>query len=235
MLTSLLLLTQLANPIQGVYPQAPLPHHWQRPIAGELTNPFGNSYRYFSILRMGHTGVDLIAPVSTDVVASESGKVVRVVNTLNRRYGRYVVIQHSPKLYSLYGHLSTISVKVGQKIERGKSLGTVGQTGGAGYPHLHFEVLNQLPSRDGAWGYTGICKKQPNPDTPHFVNEQAVRVLGIWRNYGRGCGLHRLPEPLIYYNPEYFWQSSEAVPRRYVSQPKNDEPKYQIKPKIKIQ
>ena len=85
-----------------------------------------------------HNGVDFGAPEGTAVVASGSGTVMmaraRIVT------GHSVVIEHLPGVYSLYYHLSRILVREGQRVAAGAVLGTVGSTGLATGPHLHWEL-----------------------------------------------------------------------------------------------
>lgn len=85
-----------------------------------------------------HNGVDFGAPEGTAVVASGSGTVMmaraRIVTGLT------VVIEHLPGVYSLYYHLARILVREGQRVAAGEVLGTVGSTGLATGPHLHWEL-----------------------------------------------------------------------------------------------
>ena len=83
-----------------------------------------------------YPGGDLGRPV----VAAASGTVVTaVVGRKKPSYGQYVVIDHGNGESSLYGHLDSVLVTVGQTIQAGSQLGTVGETGNASGPHLHFE------------------------------------------------------------------------------------------------
>ena len=83
-----------------------------------------------------YPGGDLGRPV----VAAASGTVVTAVTGRNRpSYGQYVVIDHGNGETSLYGHLDSVLVTVGQAVQAGTQLGTVGETGNASGPHLHFE------------------------------------------------------------------------------------------------
>ena len=85
-----------------------------------------------------HNGIDFGAPEGTAVVASGSGTVMmaraRIVTGLS------VVIEHLPGVYSLYYHLARILVREGQRVAAGAVLGTVGSTGLATGPHLHWEL-----------------------------------------------------------------------------------------------
>ena len=89
----------------------------------------------------GHNGVDLAAPVGTPIVASAEGKViVSRTGGYNGGYGTYVVISHSNGTQTLYAHMSTNNVKVGQSIEQGEVIGAIGMTGKTTGPHVHFEI-----------------------------------------------------------------------------------------------
>lgn len=74
------------------------------------------------------------------IVASSSGKVI-LANTDGRGggYGNYVVIDHGNGVSTLYGHMSNVTVKVGQVVSGGQQIGNVGSTGFSTGPHLHFE------------------------------------------------------------------------------------------------
>ncbi|MGK5529906.1 M23 family metallopeptidase [Streptomyces sp. URMC 129] len=85
-----------------------------------------------------HTGVDFPVPTGTPVVAITSGEVVTA--RTSSAYGNEVVIKHADGHYSQYAHLSSFSVTVGQTVGTGEQIGTVGATGNATGPHLHFEV-----------------------------------------------------------------------------------------------
>ncbi|MBT9545057.1 MAG: M23 family metallopeptidase [Candidatus Sericytochromatia bacterium] len=203
-----------------------LPQNWQIPVQGKLTNPFGNGYWYYGIYRGGHTGIDIKAAAGAPVVSAASGKVVMIHDYQDRRYGRYIVIQHAPGFYALYGHMSGIHVKINQDLKMGQRIGDVGITGAAGYPHVHFEVMNQVPVRDGAWGYAYICSKQPvGQDLLHFnfLNLAAREMPAIRRQRVNGCSDIPLRSPLVYYNPEYFFGNYQFKPWLSEFQPENEE------------
>jgi murein DD-endopeptidase MepM/ murein hydrolase activator NlpD len=85
-----------------------------------------------------HTGVDFLVGTGTAVHAAASGTVVTA--GWGGSYGYQVVIRHADGYYSQYGHLSQISVKVGQHVNEGQRIARSGATGNATGPHLHFEV-----------------------------------------------------------------------------------------------
>jgi murein DD-endopeptidase MepM/ murein hydrolase activator NlpD len=86
-----------------------------------------------------HMAIDIGAPTGTAVVAADSGYVV-TAGWSEYGYGKYVVIDHGNGFQTLYAHLHTILVQLGQSVGKGEKIGTVGQTGRATGPHLHFEI-----------------------------------------------------------------------------------------------
>ena len=86
-----------------------------------------------------HTGMDFTAPVGTEIHATGNG-VVSKVEMDGRGYGNNVIINHGYGYESLYGHMSRIVARPGQKIKRGDLIGYVGNSGSSTGPHLHYEV-----------------------------------------------------------------------------------------------
>jgi murein DD-endopeptidase MepM/ murein hydrolase activator NlpD len=84
-----------------------------------------------------HLGVDYAAPVGTAVRSVGDG-VVELAGQQNG-YGNVIQVRHANERSTLYAHLSRIDVKKGQRVEQGQRIGTVGATGWATGPHLHFE------------------------------------------------------------------------------------------------
>lgn len=87
----------------------------------------------------GHSGLDITAPHGTPVVSVAAGTVVSM-NASGAAYGNHVVVKHADGKYTLYAHLSAISVRMGQSVSAGTQVGNVGSTGNSSGPHLHFEV-----------------------------------------------------------------------------------------------
>jgi len=103
-----------------------------------------------------HQGVDYVAQAGTPVRCVGDG-VVEFSGTRNS-YGNVVQVRHSGGRTTLYAHLRRISVRTGQRVEQGERLGTVGATGWATGPHLHFEFklggVPRNPERLAQWSET---------------------------------------------------------------------------------
>ena len=104
----------------------------------------GFGYRIHPIykVRKLHTGIDFAAPIGTPIQATGNGVVVRVQRK-KTGYGKNVIIDHGYGYKSLYGHMSKIEVKVGDKVKKGQEIGLVGNTGASTGPHCHYEVIHQ--------------------------------------------------------------------------------------------
>lgn len=88
--------------------------------------------------RGSHRGVDLTAPVGTDVYATMDGEVIAVGR--HRQYGNFVVVDHGNGVSTLYAHHKANFVQGGDIVRRGQKIAEVGRTGNATGPHLHFEL-----------------------------------------------------------------------------------------------
>jgi len=86
-----------------------------------------------------HAGMDFSAPVGTEIYATGDGIVSRADADASG-YGNHVRITHGYGYLTLYGHMSRIKVRRGQKVKRGDVIGYVGNTGKSVGPHLHYEV-----------------------------------------------------------------------------------------------
>lgn len=108
------------------------------PINGRLTSPYGYRKDPFTGVRSFHTGIDLAAPTGTIIRAALDGKVA--TTGYSPVYGNYAIITHDGGYQTLYGHMSSIAVKRGQRIVQGSTVGRVGNTGYSTGSHLHFSV-----------------------------------------------------------------------------------------------
>lgn len=85
-----------------------------------------------------HQGIDLAAELDAPIRSIAAGRVVYADPYAG--YGNLVVIQHSQGVTSHYGHCDKIQVKPGSTVQAGTIIGTIGKTGLASGPHLHFEI-----------------------------------------------------------------------------------------------
>ena len=102
----------------------------------------GFGYRIHPIYKIlkFHSGMDFTAPSGTEIYATGNGT-ISMVKSARRELGNHIVIDHGFGYQTVYAHLSSFNVKVGQKVRRGDVIGFVGSTGLSTAPHLHYEVL----------------------------------------------------------------------------------------------
>ena len=127
----------------------------------------------------GHSGIDLRASPGTPIKAALSGLVKGTGDTdltcPGASYGRWVLVEHSNGLSTLYAHLSVIRVGQGQQVGTGEVVGYSGSTGYATGPHLHFTVfatqgmrIQQLASKAPAC--KGRIYTMPVADLKAYLN-----------------------------------------------------------------
>ncbi len=111
--------------------RSPIALAWplQLPI-GDRFGPRGSRF---------HAAIDFPAPPGVRVRAAAGGRVV-YAGWRAGGWGREVTVAHGLGVRSLYAHLSSVSVRVGERVKSGATVGLVGATGDASGPHLHFEV-----------------------------------------------------------------------------------------------
>jgi len=123
------------------------------PLAADqfvLTSPFGMRISPFTRASDFHKGLDLSAPTGTSINATADG----VVSFAGRyplsqsvswwRFGNVVVINHSDRFITIYGHCDTVKVHAGQTVKQGDAIATVGSTGWSTNSHLHYEIRSDL-------------------------------------------------------------------------------------------
>ena len=128
---------------------------------GPKLNPFYKTVRT-------HTGIDLMAPFGSDVVATANGTVVEVVRS-GKGLGNCVVLDHNG-IQTVYAHLNEVEVRYGERVRRGEVIGTVGNSGTTFASALHYEVR--------------VMGRGMNPVdyffaelSPYTFNEMSVRAL----------------------------------------------------------
>jgi murein DD-endopeptidase MepM/ murein hydrolase activator NlpD len=121
---------------------------FQWPLQGPITTPYGEPG---PLWRVGyHPGLDIGASVGTPIRAIADGVVVEADDSdaFNKGYGHYVKIDHGGGLISLYGHMSTVRAREGERVTMGTLIGNVGMTGVTTGPHVHLEIRQDGNTRD---------------------------------------------------------------------------------------
>ncbi len=112
----------------------------QKDLAHAVTSGFGWRIHPIYKTQEFHPGMDFAAEQGTPIYATGDG-VVETADNLAQGYGNHVVINHGFGYESLYGHMSRIKARIGQKVLRGELIGYVGSTGLSTAPHVHYEVI----------------------------------------------------------------------------------------------
>ena len=111
---------------------------------GNMVWPVPAVHRVYQQFHGGHGGIDIsggtVPMMNTPIVSADGGTVTAVNTDPNVGYGIYVLVEHGNGLSTMYAHLNSVSVTVGQKVSRGQEIGRGGNTGWSTGPHLHFEV-----------------------------------------------------------------------------------------------
>ena len=108
-----------------------------------VSQQFGDVYTDAS----GHRGIDFALYFGTPVLAAAKGTVIKI-GCDPSGYGNYVTLSHADNYRSIYAHLSSISVRTGEYVRSGQTLGESGNSGRSTGAHLHFEVLKDGISVD---------------------------------------------------------------------------------------
>lgn len=111
----------------------PLQSYWVTSTYGWRDDPLASGKDF-------HTGIDLAAGQGTPIGAALEGTVLKA--GYSKSYGNYILLSHGQEEFTLYAHMQYLFVRVGQQVKQGQILGTVGETGAATGPHLHFELFH---------------------------------------------------------------------------------------------
>lgn len=120
--------------------------NFEKPVEGDIVRDYAKDNLIYSETLQEwttHTGIDIKADKTTVVKSAEAGTVKTIKN--DPRYGLTIVVEHANGFQTIYSNLLTSEFVVeGEKVEKGQSLGTVGNTAAfeiADEPHLHFEIF----------------------------------------------------------------------------------------------
>jgi len=110
------------------------------PVSGKISSPFGKRERGY------HDGIDISARRGAPVLASRDGKVI--FSDRLSGYGNVVILEHPGGFTSVYAHNDRNLVGKGSRIGKGQKIATIGSTGRADGPHLHFEIRKNNVARN---------------------------------------------------------------------------------------
>ena len=106
----------------------------------EIFSGFGERVHPIFHKKMLHTGVDFVSNEGDKVIAAETGTVLSA-DSLSYGRGNFIVIKHDEIFTTTYSHLKEMLVKKGDNVQKGQTIGLVGNTGLSTKSHLHYEVL----------------------------------------------------------------------------------------------
>ncbi len=139
-----------------------------RPAEGTISSPFGVQRVYNGKLSSVHYGTDFRGPTESDILAVADG----IVLVAEEQYysGNTIIIDHGQNVFSLYMHLNSFDVEVGEEVKAGVRIGGLGTTGRSTGPHLHLGLrlngfyVDAMPLFDDEINYTGpITVAVPRP------------------------------------------------------------------------
>ncbi|CAM2979979.1 M23 family metallopeptidase [Legionella worsleiensis] len=119
--------------------QNPFQKKYTAPLNGEISSLFGLKRVYNKQPKDPHSGLDIASPEGQPIHAVNDGVVANIGDYFFT--GKTVIIDHGMGVFSLYAHLSKITVTSGERIKQGKELGLVGMTGRVTGPHLHWSMI----------------------------------------------------------------------------------------------
>ena len=157
--------------------------HFPAEATARISRPFRFvDHKMYGATGGYHMGVDLVAALGSPIYAAAAGDVIEAGYKQKGGYGRRVIIQHEG-FKTLYAHLHTVLVEVGEAVEAGQQLGTMGGNvedpyrGASGGTHLHFEVILPKPPKleKTVHTYNGWCVDPLPFLAAHFLPEASYR------------------------------------------------------------
>lgn len=118
--------------------------NFQKPLSGRITSRFGTRTHPFTGQKTFHNGVDISAPIGTEVLAPDSGRISEVWEHANG--GKSMAMIGSTGIRFGFAHLNKQLKKVGDIVDKGDVIAESGNTGRSKGPHLHFTV-----KQNGNW------------------------------------------------------------------------------------
>jgi murein DD-endopeptidase MepM/ murein hydrolase activator NlpD len=106
----------------------------------KITSEFGIKKHPILKIEKMHKGIDIVADEKANIQSVEKGKVIEISEN-DRKYGKFVIIEHKDGLKTFYAHMNSINVKKNQIVKSGENIGIIGESGRSISKQLHFEVL----------------------------------------------------------------------------------------------
>lgn len=137
---------------------------------GNVSSPYGENRVGYS-----HGGIDCTGGMGSPIKAAQTGEVIDAGPASG--FGQWVRIRHADGTVAIYGHMETIDVSVGQQVNAGDVIATVGSRGESTGPHLHFEMEPDMNPEDANLNVNPSApapQLQPNvPNSPHVESPLA--------------------------------------------------------------
>ncbi|MEF3355378.1 peptidoglycan DD-metalloendopeptidase family protein [Paenibacillus sp. GYB006] len=124
-----------------------------------------------------HQGTDLACSIGDPIYAVDSGTIAVAVKSGGGNYGHHIIINHGNR-FTLYGHLTAVSVRLNQNVIKGEQIGTCGKTGRVTGPHLHFEIQTGdiYGTREDPWPFLqNIGSRKEESDLHSEADESTGR------------------------------------------------------------
>jgi murein DD-endopeptidase MepM/ murein hydrolase activator NlpD len=109
------------------------------PTKGYISSYFGNRINPITYQKEFHNGIDIANSYNTPIYSAAKGRVAEI--NYHYLFGKYILIDHDFGFKTLYAHLSSTNVKVGDDVEKGSLIAKMGSSGQSTGPHLHFEII----------------------------------------------------------------------------------------------
>jgi murein DD-endopeptidase MepM/ murein hydrolase activator NlpD len=112
---------------------------WFQPVpGGKITSGFGKRLHPISKVWKLHNGIDIDGEVGTPIYCAGDGVVIEA--SFDKQNGNFIIIRHDNDYLTGYAHLSSRKASLGQRVQGGKLLALMGNTGNSTGPHLHFTL-----------------------------------------------------------------------------------------------
>lgn len=109
------------------------------PTKGYISSYFGNRINPITYQKEFHNGIDIANSYNTPIYSAARGKVAEI--NYHYLFGKYILIDHDFGFKTLYAHLNSTKVEVGDDVEKGSLIAKMGSSGQSTGPHLHFEII----------------------------------------------------------------------------------------------